>query len=393
MTSATSKAVAGIDATRCRSGGAQAHIRGLMSGGDPRQHGISHVHLWAHDALLDAVKPQPWLTLHRVPATRQSVLHQLFWQRYALPRKASALGVSVMLNADAGSVCPFQPSVTLSQNMLPFEPVEMRRFDWSMRDRYRLEALRHIQRHRLERSSIALFLSEHARRVVSSLARLKQTHVIAHGIEDRFLDIGRSRSGAPGQYAGGMVRCLYVSDAAPYKHQWHVVDGVARARAATGRDIRLRLVGGGTGPCAGRLREAAQRHDPEGAFVEILPFLPHGDVPGELAAADIFVFASSCENLPVTLLEGMGSGAAIASSSRGPMPEVLGPDGTYFDPEDPASIAEAITQLISRPDALAASAANALKRAADYSWQQCARETWDLLAALALRETRESEAA
>ena len=53
-----------------------------------------------------------------------------------------------------------------------------------------------------------------------------------------------------------------------------------------------------------------------------------------LADANLFVFASSCENMPNTLVEAMAIGLPIACSDRGPMPEVLRDGGVYFDPED-----------------------------------------------------------
>src|SRR5690606_24895104 len=127
------------------------------------------------------------------------------------------------------------------------------------------------------------------------------------------------------------------SNAAPYKHQWHVVEAIAKARAQ-GADLSLFLVGGGKGAAQQRLEDAIKRHDPKGEFVKQVEFLEHAKIPAVIAEADVFVFASSCENLPITLLEGMAAGLPIACSDRGPMPEVLQDGGAYFDPEDPEAI-------------------------------------------------------
>ena len=51
--------------------------------------------------------------------------------------------------------------------------------------------------------------------------------------------------------------------------------------------------------------------------------VPHRDLPEHLFRADLFVFASSCENLPNIVIEAMAAGLPIASSRRPPMPEVL----------------------------------------------------------------------
>lgn len=372
--------IVGVDASRNRSGGAVAHIRGLLSGDDPQNHGIARVHLWAHDALLDVISEKPWLTKHRVAATNGSIPRQMVWQRFSLPRLARDLGVSVMFNTDAGSVCSFLPCATLSQDMLSFEPGEMQRYPWPERARFRLELLRFVQLYRLRRSTKALFLSKHAQQVIGGFVSLRESAVIPHGIDRRFFEAGGSRRIWPTE---GPVRCLYVSNVAPYKHQWHVVAAFSELRARTGRDLRLRLVGGGGGVALSRLQCAVAECDPHGQFVEMEDFIPNEAIANELAVADLFVYASSCENLPITLLEAMASGVPIASSNRGPMPEVLGNSAALFDPEDPQSIANAVEELL-RDDTLRnRSASEARRRAEGYTWKLCAGQTWRELASIA----------
>ncbi|HAJ45579.1 MAG TPA: glycosyl transferase family 1 [Alphaproteobacteria bacterium] len=372
--------VVGVDASRSRSGGAIAHVLGFLRCGDPRAHGIKTVHLWAHDKLLDAVEKAPWLVLHEVPASRRSIIHQLMWQRRTLPKLAKELGVLAMFNTDAGSVCPFQPSITLSQDMLSYEPGEMQRYPWPSRARIRLEALRFVQLHRLRSSSVAVFLTRHAAKVIGALTPLRKSAIIAHGIDEKFSRVAMTDRYFP---ASGPIRALYVSNAAPYKHQWHVVDAVARVRQTSGIDLRLRLVGGGQGHAQERLDAAIRQYDPSGQFVEHIAFVPHDRIAGELKDADLFVFASSCENLPITLLEAMAAGLPIATSNRGPMPEVMGPDACYFDPEAPESIATALSKVLSSSGLRQRIMQDARVRAAGYTWERCSNETWALLADVA----------
>lgn len=382
MSDTTGGRKVGVDASRIRSGGGIAHIRGLLGHADPRDYGICAVHLWAHDALLKAIEPQPWLIKHEVAASRKSILHQLAWQRFQLPREAKTLGIEVMFNADAGSVCSFRPAVTLSQDMLSFEPGEIERYPWPSRARLRLEILRFVQLRSLKRSTVALFLTDHARRVIGRLTTLAETQVIPHGIDQKFFGAADNRREFPGE---GPIRCLYVSNVAPYKHQWNVVEAIAMLRARSGRDIRLSLVGGGHGRAMEQLEATLARHDPDRQFVELGAFVPNDQIVDVLRQSDVFVFASSCENLPITLLEAMASGIPIASSDRGPMPETLGPDGSYFDPEDPSSIALAVDKLISAQIHSDSSAGTAVKRASTFTWKRTAQESWRLLASIAER--------
>jgi glycosyltransferase involved in cell wall biosynthesis len=146
-----------------------------------------------------------------------------------------------------------------------------------------------------------------------------------------------------------------------------------------GVDVILKLVGGGRGPAQKMLRHQMALSDPRGEFVTQEDFVPQAELPGYLAESDIFVFASSCENMPNTLVEAMAAGLPIACSQRGPMPEVLEDGGEYFDPEVPASIANALRKLIEDENLRRKLAARAKTLSARYSWDRCARETWSFL--------------
>ncbi len=110
--------------------------------------------------------------------------------------------------------------------------------------------------------------------------------------------------------------------------------------------------------------------------------VPYSALTIHYEEADVCVFASSCENMPNILLEGMASGLPIACSRRGPMPEVLGDAGMYFDPESAVDIARALRELIDSPALRTRLAQASFDRAQVYSWTRCASETFDFLAKL-----------
>lgn len=86
--------------------------------------------------------------------------------------------------------------------------------------------------------------------------------------------------------------------------------------------------------------------------------------------------------MPNTIIEGMASSLPIACSNRGPMPEVLGAAGVYFDPEDANSIATAIESLLQDPIQRKEHSILANRAAASFSWERCSRETFAFLVEL-----------
>lgn len=369
----------GIDASRNRSGGARAHLIGVLTGSDPREFGISRVHVWAHKTLHDVLPNKEWLHAHCPDVLTNSMAKQLLWQFRSLPKIVQELGCDVLFNTDAGSVCPFRPCVTMSQDMLSFEPGEMQRFGFT-KSRLRLEALKHVQASSLKRAEVAVFLTNHAAQTIQrEIGKVAEYRIINHGIGDEFRINSQRKTGARPE----PFEFLYVSNAALYKHQWSVVQAIGKVRKKLGLDIRLKLVGGGTGEAQQLLEKSMSEHDPDGAFIKQLHYVDNKQIPKHLAEANAFVFASSCENMPVTLLEAMASGLPIVCSDRGPMPEILEDGGLYFDPENPETIAKAMEQMLSNDELRSDLANQALSLAQKYSWERCSRETWQCLSKVA----------
>jgi glycosyltransferase involved in cell wall biosynthesis len=127
------------------------------------------------------------------------------------------------------------------------------------------------------------------------------------------------------------------------------------------------------------LDEEIDRTDPQGDFIESIGFVRHEEIPTLLSKADLFIFASSCENMPNTLMEAMAAGLPIACSNRGPMPEVLKDGGVYFGPENADSIANAVEQLITNESLRERVARRAKSISELYSWSRCANETWKFI--------------
>ncbi|HKR31244.1 MAG TPA: glycosyltransferase, partial [Terriglobales bacterium] len=128
------------------------------------------------------------------------------------------------------------------------------------------------------------------------------------------------------------------------------------------------------------------RIDPSGKFAMYSGSVPHTELPARYAQADLCLFASSCENMPNILLESMASGLPIACSNRGPMPEVLGASGVYFDPESSHDIAHALEKMIESPDMRTRLAEGSFQRAQAFSWLRCANETFGFLARIATNQ-------
>jgi glycosyltransferase involved in cell wall biosynthesis len=383
--------IIGIDASNLRAKGGLTHLKGLLNAADPPESGIDEVIVWASEGTLEHLPDRAWLTRAHEPALDGHLARRLAWQRYTLQQLADQ-HCDLLFVPGGNYTGSFRPYVTMSRNLLPFSPEERARYGLTW-NRLRFILLERSQTRTFRRADGMIFLTRSARECVEERTGplSGDVEIIPHGVSSSFDCEPRPQKPLSEYSRERPFRWLYVSSIDPYKHQWNVVRAAGRLRRA-GMPIRLDLIGPPRPPAKlamDRLDEALDDVDPGGAFIEHHGFVPHDELAERYHESDAFVFASSCENMPNTLLEAMGAGLPIASSDFPPMPEVLGQsNGVFFDPTDSTSIADAMSALAREPKLRETSARGAYKRAGEFTWQRCAENTFGFLASTALAHER-----
>ena len=374
----------GIDASNTRSGGMIAHVAELLAHCDPQRHGITKVTIWGSAVILDRVPDRPWLDRVHVPWLDRRLPWRVAWQLFVRSRLARAT-CDVLFAPGASPIGTFRPHVSMSANLMPFVARERARNAWS-REWLRVLLLRGLQGHAFRESSAVIFLTDYARTLISSLIGLDanaRTAVIPAGVNDRFRAEPRTVRPLSSYDDRAPFRFLYVSDIHPYKHQWNVAEAVARLRRE-GLPVAIDFIGSPVHRrSTRRFRHTLSRLAAEKDSIRFLGTLPYDALPAMYRDADAFVFASTCENLPMTLVEAMASGLPIAASDTRPMPDILDDGAFYFDAENVSSIETALRALALDPARRAAIAQRAHAAAAHYSWDECADRTFALLADIA----------
>lgn len=371
----------GIDAINLLGGGGRTHLIELLGASDPARHGFSTIIVWGCPDTIEQLPRRPWIEPRPVRSLSDAtIFHRSFWQLAQLSREARRARCDVLLVPGGSFFGDFHPFVAMSQNMLPFETAERARYGWSLK-RFRLALLHLTQRSSFRRADAVISLSGHARAMIEAVRGIASDRitVIPHGVGTRFHQPPDARSDTPGE----PLTLLYVSPIEPYKHHDHVIAGVAQARKDSGRDLRLRLVGPGNLARRRVLKALIQRFDKMSQWISYTGPVPFDQIDREMKAADIALFASSCEACPNILLEYMAAGLPILSSDRGPMPEIAGDAAAYFDPEDTGSLASALVRLVTAPDERDRIAGAAYAKAREMSWTRCADDSFSLLVHIA----------
>ena len=381
-----SKLIVGVDATNLRGGGGVTHLIELVSSAIPASHGITKMVVWGGEKTLAKLPDRLWLEKVSPAALNQGLLARTLWQRFGLARVAHAAKCDVLFIPGGSYAGSFRPMVTMSRNLLPFEWPELNRYGATMMG-LKLRMLRYTQSRSFKNADAVIFLTDYAKQAVLDVTGplAAKTATIPHGLANRFLMVPKIQRQICTYSESDPFRLIYVSIIDQYKHQWHVLEAVLILRSQ-GFPVVIDLIGPAYPPAFIRFEAAIERFDPERLWVHY-----HGAVPYELlhtlyAQADLGLFASSCENMPNILLETMAAGLPVACSNRGPMPEVLGDTGLYFDPENPVDIAQTLRIMLENPELRSEKAKASFARSQQYDWKGCADETLCLLAEVAHRK-------
>lgn len=370
----------GIDASNLLQGGGRTHLVEMLAAADPEAAGFGRVVVWGRAETLALLDARPWLECRAESTLEGGLAVRARWQRTRLSAAATDLGCDLLFVPGGSYAGQFRPVVTMCQNMLPFDVHERARYGWSS-TAWRLRLLRSIQSRTFRTADGVIFLSDAAASRLDPLIgpRHGRTAIVPHGIRQDFFLAPRPQRPIAEYSLERPFRLLYVSTIDVYKHQWHVVDAVARLRADTGWPITLDLVGPAYPPALRRLQRTMDREDPSHTWVRYHGAIPHRRLPVFHGAADLGVFASTCENLPNIVMEYMAAGLPVASAEGLILRHLLGPSAVYFDPESPTRIAEALAGMIADPARRETLAQSAFEAAHDYSWPRCAELTFAFL--------------
>ncbi len=382
--------IVGIDASNIRGGGGVTHLIELLQHFSPTESEITKIVVWATQATLAKLPNRPWIVPLCPHALTKRGLSRFIWQNTQLARHARNAGCDVLFCPGGTYLGSFKPFVSLSQNMLPFEYSELRRFRGRIRY-LKFCLLRLLQITTFRRANGMIFLSDYARREVTRrTGPLRRAPVtIAHGIGSNFSKAPRPAKPLSDYSQDAPLRILYVSTIDAYKHNWTVAEAVSRLYQ-DGLPVSLDLVGGAYIPSLKRLTQTLEELPEKDRWFRYHSEVPYAELPEHLFKADLAVFASSCENLPITLLEKMSAGLPIACSRMGPMPEVLGAHGLYFDPEDPTDIARTLKQMLRSASLRHTSAQGSYAASKAYSWPRCAAQTFSFIALIAREDHKKT---
>jgi len=376
--------ILGIDASNIRDGGGLTHLVEIIRASKPSEYSFSKVFIWSGDSTLQEFDNHPWLEKRSNKFLNGNFVTRIFWQKFCLKRTITEAKCDVLFIPGGSFSIKFPAIVTISQNMLPFELKELLRFGASLMT-FKFFLLRISQATSFKKANGVIFLTNYAKnKVTERIGNIAgKISIIPHGINANFFNNPHEQKPMSYYTISNPFKILYISRIDMYKHQNKVAEAVSLLRNE-GFPVSLELVGSSYSPALKKLNMTLKKFDHDNEYIHYSGSVKHYKLHDILKRSDLFLFASTCENMPNILLEGMASGLPIACSSYGPMPEILEDSGVYFDPEKSQDIALSVKKLLISHQLREKMSKQSYEKAKEFSWDRCSSETFNFLKKIAI---------
>ncbi|MHB2025438.1 MAG: glycosyltransferase family 4 protein [Elusimicrobiota bacterium] len=292
---------------------------------------------------------------------------RILWEQKMLPSLARELEADVIYTANsAGILYSSQPCVIAVRNMEPLLPALSAT---SAKFKVRHALLRWVTTASAMRAARVIAVSEYVRETMGALGIPdEKIDVIYHGIDD----IPERKT--PRAYQSGTVP--YVAAAAKfirYANLETLFKAFARMKAL-GYAGELRFAGGAYDAAYElEMRELVRSLGIESS-VRFLGYVARADVHGLMSGCDVFLFSSTIEACPFTLLEALRCGAAIVSANSKPMPEFCADAAVYVNPKDGEAMGREAYGIAKNPQLSAFLRGRALERSRFFRWEESVKK-------------------
>jgi len=316
-----------------------------------------------------------------VPDEKVFGYKRVSWEMINLRRLVKNSGANVVFT-------PYQvalPSIRVRSILMlrNMEPFLFSRYKYELKTAARNFALARWSAFSLRRASKVIAVSDYAKTFAVSQLHIPEEQVVRiyHGRDQSFSGEPRERDDDAllGAFQITQPFILSAGSMLPFRRYEDVVSAFVSGIAAKYPDINLVIAGDGSDrQYKAYIRQMACRSD-YAARIRLVGHVNRDIMRALFRRCSAFVTATEIEACPNIAIEALASGSAVVATDLPPMPEILGDAYLRYRARDVLHLATALERLLGDDRTRAELTEKGRQRAAMFSWDTCAKSTFDLL--------------
>lgn len=363
-----------IDAISISSGGAINHLKNILINFHT-QNFFSEIDVYLPEKTKEMMPKIKNINYKSPKILNKFLFMRVLWQIFILNFIVLKNKYSCIFVTGSSHMILSKPVVTISQNLLPFSPNEIKKYFFSL-FYIKLKILYITQTLSIKFSEGVIFLHKHSRNLIlKKIGGIKGlSRVIGHGI-----NVFKKNS----KYKKSNYRLIYVSNIDYYKNQIFLIrslDNFIKKYPNLKNKLKVEFYGSSYQPALKKFNNFINHHVTNRNNFKYFGHKNAKFIYKERKLSDtIFLFASSCENFAVSLIEGMSRGYPILCVNLQPMRSVLGNSAFFYNLDSEKSFQNRLIKILSSKRIQNELSNKVFSRSKIYSDQTAANKTFNFL--------------
>tara|TARA_B100001250_G_scaffold409759_1_gene434757 strand:- start:2180 stop:3310 length:1131 start_codon:yes stop_codon:yes gene_type:complete len=362
-----------VDAISTNSGGAISHLKNLLINFNKQKY-FDEIDVFLPSSTKKLMPVKKGINYYAPKVLSKNLLLRIFWQTFILNLIIKKKKYNCIFVTGSSHFLLAKPIVTISQNLLPFSKNEVDKYFFSI-FYLKMKILKIIQTISFKMSEGVIFLHKYSQqKIISQIGKIKGlVKVIPHGIsfEKKKYILKKNK-----------FRLIYVSNIDLYKNQTFLVksiDNFLTKFPSFKTKIKVEFYGSAYKPALKKFNKVLDLSRNRKNF-KYFGIKKGKYIYNHRKNLDtIFLFASSCENFSVSLLEGMSKGYPILCVNLQPMKSVLGKAALFYEYGSVISFQNQLKKLISSKKIQNKLSKIVYKRSKMFIDNSIAKKTFDFL--------------
>jgi glycosyltransferase involved in cell wall biosynthesis len=274
---------------------------------------------------------------------------------------------------------PNVKNILMIRNM---EPFLFEKYKYDLKNRIRNYMLSFFSKSSLKRADKVIAVSHYSKDYLFDVLKLEKEKVstIYHGRDFSFSNIENKNKDLAILKSLKLDSLSYLFTAGsflPYRRLEDILEAFSKVE----KNSSLQLVVAGDGnddTYKRKINNVIKKYNLESSVI-FTGYLNKSHIQTLYRHALIFITATEIEACPNIAIESLSSGCAVISSDSIPLKEIYQDAAIYFKKRDTSLLAEQIERLLNDQNARDILSEKALKIADNFSWDICAKKTYELL--------------